>query len=59
MIALHACLLAGAAAVPIDLRLTSPSARQRMPARDIVVANRSARAAASGLGRRQGTRRSR
>ena len=37
VIALHACLLAGAAAVPIDLRLSEPEREQRLAGAEIVV----------------------
>ena len=37
MIAVHACLLAGAAAVPIDLRLGEAERAQRMAGADVVV----------------------
>jgi o-succinylbenzoate---CoA ligase len=37
VIALHACLLAGAAAVPIDLRLSAAEQEQRLAGADLVV----------------------
>ena len=37
VIAVHACLLAGAAAVPIDLRLTAAEQDQRLAGADVVV----------------------
>jgi o-succinylbenzoate---CoA ligase len=37
VIALHACLLAGAAAVPVDLRLSAVEREQRMAGADVVV----------------------
>jgi o-succinylbenzoate---CoA ligase len=37
VIALHACLVAGAAAVPIDLRLSAAEREQRMAGADVIV----------------------
>jgi o-succinylbenzoate---CoA ligase len=37
VIAVHACLLAGAAAVPIDLRLSAPEREQRLAGAELVI----------------------
>ena len=53
MIALHACLLAGAAAVPIDLRLSDAEQEQRLAGAEVVI-DRAARP--SLVGRQPATR---
>jgi O-succinylbenzoic acid--CoA ligase len=49
VIALHTCLLAGAAAVPIDLRLSDAEREQRLAGADVVVSEPLAPTAAHGV----------
>jgi o-succinylbenzoate---CoA ligase len=49
VIALHTCLLAGAAAVPIDLRLSAAERNQRLAGADVVVSEPLAPAPARGV----------